>query len=389
MLKLYIFNPEHDMAMANGSAGFQAPESAVLLAENLSTLPCWYADGDAIVLSADKLDAPFSSPLIKQDTVAPYSEEIAGEWMPEPWGWDAAVAKTFHANGIDGKLIPSVAKLNMVRELSHRRISSAAMEYLRERTGDANIFPQPAVELKTISEINDFMDRNGRVVLKAPWSGSGRGVLWAERMLTPSIAGWCKRVLERQGSVMGEVAMERVQDFAMEFKVTSQGVIFAGYSLFSTETTGVYRGNRLLSNEDIERELTYYIDKELLDKTKEHLIAFLTERLKGSYVGYVGVDMFIFRADNSFKLNPIVELNLRMTMGMVARIFYDRFVDKGSHGWFSIDHNPPGVLLADHKQQTLDYPLSVSDNRILEGYMSLCPVTSESVYRASVILQKK
>lgn len=389
MQKIYLFNPEHDMAMANGSAAFSAPESAVLLAENLSLLPCWYADGDAAILSADKFDAPLFSPLIRNTSVMPYSVDIMSEWVPEPWGWDAAVCKTFKVNGIDVKLLPPGSKLETIRQLSHRRVASEAMGFLRAKSDNSGQFPLPAVELKSIPDINDFMAENGRVVLKAPWSGSGRGVFWAERMLTPSIAGWCKRVLERQGSVMGEVAMERVQDFAMEFKVSPQNVTFAGYSLFATENTGVYRGNRLLSNEDIENELTAYVSKELLSQTKENLTSFLSEKIVGRYSGYVGVDMFVFRDDNVFKLNPVVEINLRMTMGMVARIFYDRFVDPGSHGWFSIDHNPPGTLLCDHKQQSADYPLSVVDNRIVEGYMSLCPVTSESVYRASVILQKK
>ena len=147
-----------------------------------------------------------------------------------------------------------IEKIEEYKSLAHRRLTIDAMNYLRTRSIYPNSLPQLAVELTTMAEVNAFATKYKEVVFKAPWSGSGKGVFWSSGQLTPSLSGWCKRVIEKQGSVMGEVAYDRVQDFAMEFKVGRGDVAFAGYSLFFTEGSGIYRGNYLLSNEDIETE---------------------------------------------------------------------------------------------------------------------------------------
>ena len=80
---------------------------------------------------------------------------------------------------------------------------------------------------------------------------------------------------------------------------------------------------------------------------------FLKEKVAKVYNGFVGVDMFVYSEardagcdaqDVEYKINPVVEFNLRMTMGMVARVVYDRCVQKGVRGMFTIDHLPPGQL---------------------------------------------
>ena len=46
---------------------------------------------------------------------------------------------------------------------------------------------------------------------------------------------------------------------------------------------------------------------------------FLAGRFSGRYCGYVGVDMFVYESDGGFRLAPCVEMNVRMTMGLLAR----------------------------------------------------------------------
>ena len=114
---------------------------------------------------------------------------------------------------------------------------------------------------------------------------------------------------------------------------------------------------------------------------------FFTENLS-NYSGYFGVDMLIFkRIDGSFGIYPTVEINLRMTMGMVARLFYDRFVVDGTQGEMRIDHiTENGNLLADDADKKIKYPLTIIENRIQKGYLSLCPITEGTHYRACVII---
>ena len=388
MSRLYYFNPDHDLALANGSAHFQAPESAVSFAEDLSLLPCWFAEEVASeVLSDQEFGDELNVLGLDVATIPLFSKDKIEEFKVEPWGWDLAVRKFFQNNGVSEKLLPTIEKIEEYKQLSHRRLTIEAMDYLRSRSMYPDSLPQAAVELKTSAEVNAFASKHPEVVFKAPWSGSGKGVFWSSGALTPSLSGWCKRIIEKQGSVMGEKAYGRVQDFAMEFKVGRGDVTFAGYSLFFTEGSGIYRGNYLWSNEDIEAELTKYVSVDYLRWIRDELANFLRERVAKTYTGFVGVDMFVYEEEGTYRIDPVVEFNLRMTMGMVARVIYDRCVEKGVKGVFTIDHLPPRQLLRDHTIQTEENPIEIENNRFKRGYFSLCPVTENTVYRAAIMLK--
>ena len=48
---LYIFNPEHDLALASGETNYMAPASARRMASELALLPMWYAEEGSAVLA--------------------------------------------------------------------------------------------------------------------------------------------------------------------------------------------------------------------------------------------------------------------------------------------------------------------------------------------------
>lgn len=188
---------------------------------------------------------------------------------------------------------------------------------------------------------------------------------------------------------MAELAMDRVMDFAMEFKIEQGKSEFVGYSLFFTEGQGAYRGNRLMSNERIAEIISEWIPAEELDDVERELITFMDSNLAKAYEGFVGVDMFIYRGKEGFMLNPVVEINLRMTMGMVARILYDKYVSPDSEGMFTVEHMTPGRLMVHHQWQEQNEKMEYdAEGRFVKGYLSLCPITENSLYRASVQLTK-
>ena len=54
--KLYLFNPEHDMALANFTPYYQPPQEIVRMGEELSYLPLWYAcPGEEVMLADPQL----------------------------------------------------------------------------------------------------------------------------------------------------------------------------------------------------------------------------------------------------------------------------------------------------------------------------------------------
>lgn len=373
MKRLYIFNPEHDMALAANSPNYLAPESALFLASDLATLPRWYAEPGGEVFDRGDLEPVQGDP-------ASYDVVI-------PWGWDQSIRRLLIVNGIDEHILPTVDEINEIRDLSHRRTGVRAMNSLRTALGHKWTFPTPAAELHTVDKVREYAEQNGEIVLKAPWSSSGRGVFWTRADFTASMTGWIKRVIEKQGSVMAELAMERVSDFAMEFRVVDHQARFVGYSLFFTEETGAYRGNRLLSNDKIVGKLSERIPREELTDVREQLLIFLNSVVAPIYNGYVGVDMFIYRGPEGFLLNPVVEINLRMTMGVIARILFDKYVSPDAEGMFLVEHKSPGRLYVHHQWQKEKEKMQYdADGRMMQGYLSLCPVTPNTLYRASIVL---
>ena len=87
--------------------------------------------------------------------------------------------------------------------------------------------------------------------------------------------------------------------------------------------------------------------------------------------------------EHPYAIHPHVEVNVRMTMGIVAHQLYKNFVTPDSEGFFSIDYYSSNeALRTQHEQDTKDYPLIVENGRVSSGYLALTPITPQSRYRA-------
>lgn len=385
MIALHVFNPTHDLAMANGSAHFKAPESILMLTHDLSLLPLWYGhDGDVIISDVQ----PTENPLNIQKIIRPLLEVSKEDFDAIiPWGWNAVILKELQLNGLTPEQLPTEDQVEKIRQLSHRKLTQKALHFLKEHLNSNIHLPKPARLIEDINSIKEEIADGKEIVLKAPWSGSGRGLFWCKDNLTPSILGWCKRILEKQGNIMAEDALDKVQDFAMEFACCEGKSRFRGYSLFYTENQGVYRGNRLMTNQAIEDELGSYVPTEHLHQIQEQLIKFIDQEIAPYYSGPMGIDMIIYKDENGkMQINPMIEINIRMTMGMVARQLYDNHIQEGVKGWFNIEHLPPGEILEAHLHDQQANPIVIEQGKLKSGYLSLCPINDSTTYRARLIL---
>ena len=52
-MKLYLFNPDADLALVNHTEDYIPPTSVRQMAADLALLPIWYADAESIVLIAE------------------------------------------------------------------------------------------------------------------------------------------------------------------------------------------------------------------------------------------------------------------------------------------------------------------------------------------------
>lgn len=386
---LYIFNPEHDLALASGEANYMAPASARRMASELALLPMWYAEEGSAVLAPSAYNLDYVKKIqellgLSVDLITEPELAIEPDLDIRPWGWDVALRKRLSVLGVDEVLLPSMGQLNDLREYSHRSKAVALLPELQLN----EYFCGESYYLKTPEEWKRFVEGRKECLLKAPLSGSGKGLNWCKGIFTSFISGWCTRVAASQGGVIAEPIYNKVEDFAMEFYSDGAGELtFVGYSLFHTGKSGMYEGNCLLSNEAIRKQLAQYIPLEAL-MDLENCLKYRLSALVGTvYKGYLGVDMMICRFPENekpvFRIHPCVEINLRMNMGVIARFLHDRYVRPGSTGRFVIDYHPSeGEALQEHDRMSATYPLEIREGRVYSGYLPLVPVHKRSCYRA-------
>lgn len=386
---LYIFNPEHDLALASGETNYMAPASARRMASELALLPMWYAEEGSAVLAPSAYNLGYVKKIqellgLSVDLMTEPELAIEPNLDIRPWGWDVALRKRLSGLGMDEALLPSMEQLDGLREYSHR---SKAVSLLPELQLN-EYFCGESYYLKTQEEWKTFVEERECCLLKAPLSGSGKGLNWCKGIFTPFISGWCTRVAASQGGIIAEPIYNKVEDFAMEFYSDGTGeVTFMGYSLFHTGKSGMYEGNRLFSNEAIWKQLSQYIPSKVLTDLENCLKYRLSALVGTVYKGYLGVDMMICRFPENekpvFRIHPCVEINLRMNMGVVARFLYDRYVRSDSTGRFVIDYHPSeGEALQEHERMSATYPLKIREGRVYSGYLPLVPVHRRSCYRA-------
>lgn len=346
----HIFNPQHDLALSEGSPWYRAPKSALQFAADCALLPIWYADEGDSVISPMPDNVWWHGmcgrfPRLKNIDI---KQNIANGDILEPWGQDAEVYYRL-------KTEPQV-DITRIKELSDRKMTCRAFEHLRKH-GVTGLPTTPAT-LTTIEEIDRFIKNNDRWVLKLPLSGSGIGVIKGDRSLDEGMRNRLINELKRNGHIMGEPYYDKVIDFAMEFHRAKDGkCFFDGYSLFTTTEKGIYAGNLLASNAVIESRIALHIAKERLLVTQRVLSEFISKEYTG-YAGPIGVDMMVYKDGTNYRLNPVVEINVRHTMGMVARHFFDNFLNSESEGWLRI--------------------LRLNHDAIPAGAIQLCPITEDT-----------
>ncbi|MBR4070801.1 MAG: hypothetical protein IKK16_06360, partial [Bacteroidaceae bacterium] len=178
---------------------------------------------------------------------------------------------------------------------------------------------------------------------------------------------------------------------AMEFYSDGTATKFAGYSYFLTDERGAYQSNILASNDEIERMLSQYIAPATLHEIRDALCTITTSLITPHYKGYLGIDMIVYRdKQGQILLHPCIELNLRMSMGMIARIIADRYLSPTTQGTYHVHYEPDTARLqALDKQLSTQNPLRIVNSKITSGYLALTPIMSDTHYLAYINVKEK
>lgn len=327
-MKLHIFNPEHDIALAYGTESITLPHAIQEFKMNLGYIPAlWANDGDCVLVD----DVPYALKALAKthrchaDVVFVTIDDLkAADFSSiDPWGWDLSLRSMLSKSGIiiNGKDLCDVVDdriLTDVKHFSNRSHTSALLKLIR--AGIEDMTCGESFYVTHPEDIFNLVEKYGQVVVKAPWSSSGRGVKYlSEKEVCPSKLGWIKNIINRQGGLCVEPYHNKVKDFAMEFYSHGDGHIsYCGLSLFNTDGVS-YTGNVIASESYKMELLSKYVSEEMLTRIRENIIKVFSSYLSGSYQGPFGVDMMIVSGGaNGFLLNPCIEINLRRTMGHVA-----------------------------------------------------------------------
>lgn len=333
-MKLHIFNPEHDLALASNLRQFTAPHAGRQLRSDLSFIPALWADEGDLVLVDDIDNARdkvrhlggYLVDKVEFITKVQLAHFIKTEFLDgvHPWGWDLSLKGELEHIGIPEIALPGDAILNKVRALSSRQW---AAEHL-----------QSGVRfVQSVAEVKSLVREWGKAVIKAPWSSSGRGVRFVsadefrEGSDYPSFERWVGNIIYRQGGVTVEPYYNKVMDFGMEFEMVDGKVLYRGLSLFDT-IKNAYSGNVLCPEDKKVEMMARYVSPERLLQIRQHVIDVMEPALKGIYSGPFGVDMMIYAKEQNlpasdgassdvqddFGVNECIEVNLRRTMGHVA-----------------------------------------------------------------------
>ena len=377
MNSIKVFNPEHDMALANGDRHFIAPR-------NIREMAC---------------------------DLAPLMEFIEGDEILV-WGWDHAIKTRLLRMGIAEGELPTDTALTVLRACSERQ---SAHHLLRAFHADHPEGPYigESILAHSLDDIAAYATLHGHIILKDPLSSSGKGLRhvnineddndnenfqWVASS-SPSLSkveNWANALIRRHDYLTAEPYYDKVQDFAMEFFIRDGLCCFIGYSLFNTNPHGRYESNLLMEDEKIESMLARYIPHSALHEVRDWVIAHSHYIIPTGWDTtrhplYFGIDMMVvnfqFSIFNSqFRIHPCVEINLRLNMGIIAHEVRRTLLAPGVEGTFYVTAFPSEEAACQFcREQTEKYPPVYREGKMVSGYHPLTPIQPHTRHHAYII----
>lgn len=387
---IHCFNPQNDLALANGSAYFTPPKSAVDLCVSGACLPIWYGNPGDFFFGSVKRDW-FEATLEAFDRnilprIYPRPDDVA-----MPWGWSPAQLHYFRKAGFAAANLPSEQLVDRWRQLAGREVTAPVLAAIIKEESQLTccenelLLPRLA---RTEREAFEHIEKLGVAMLKLPWSGSGRGQQVTDRTTRMELIRRISGMIARQGAIEVSPYYKKKLDFAMLWKNGE----FVGYSLFTTDSHGGWLRNILFSDVEIENVIQQQLARPFdFGTLRERMTAHLGELSKKySYDGPFGVDFIVadppeFCRERDHRMIIPVEINVRHTMGHVAHAIRDNILDDGVAGIFEIRQSseikePYYHIKQSCPNQVLNMPTIelngmpvVRNHRLVEGSLDLVP----------------
>ncbi len=328
MISTKVFNPEHDMALANGDKHFIAPRNIREMAHDLAPL-LEFVEEDGVLV----------------------------------WGWDHAIKSQLLRMGVAAETLPTDGALTALRQCSERASAHRLLHAFHADHPDGPYIGE-SILAHSLNDVAAYASRHGHIILKDPLSSSGKGLRHVNKgglPLSPSRGGgtpdnsktipkeplqgslehskkhcpskvggraernemeqsgggmyssssplgkienWANALIRRHGYLTAEPYYNKVQDFAMEYCVREGQCRFIGYSLFNTNAHGRYESNLLMEDEKIETLLAQYIPHSALHEVRDWVISHFTHIIPAEWDTphhplYFGIDMMVVKTTDN------------------------------------------------------------------------------------------
>ena len=206
-MTIRIFNPEHDIALASNMERFTAPHAGRLLRSDLCYLPVlWSNDGDVVIVDdIDFAESAYRKLKVDRKPAVEFCtmEQIAhvlSSCTPsaiDPWGWDLAIRFQLLSAGVSEELLPSKNAVQEIRRLSNRKCTTAILENVRK-----GLESETCGKSLYVADYHSFLEclqNEADIVVKAPWSSSGRGVRYfLDGEQAENALNWVNNVIGRK-----------------------------------------------------------------------------------------------------------------------------------------------------------------------------------------------
>ncbi|RKD89959.1 hypothetical protein [Mangrovibacterium diazotrophicum] len=389
--RIFHFNPTCEIAIANGSPYFVPTALLCEFEADLATVMSVLASQNDLVVCREipssrtieewKKWNLMNGKFVTLESLTEHTTaHNSGSFDLQSWGKSPAEANLF-------KFLNSSHWDDNLKQLFERKTSTDFLNCFLERDDLPAEIDRSLNQLVICkeAEIEHLLKRQSPIVLKAPLSSSGRGLLVLRKNeLNNANRQWIKGNLDQQGYLVASSWLNKKLDLSFQFESDGNGGIsYLGHSVFMTNSNGQYAGHYL--NFKLRNKLP--IDEKVLTLISEKLGEELTQSTYSTiYKGIIGIDTLVYLdEDNKLKIHACIEINPRYTMGFLSQQIEQK-IHPESYGHYKIFFDPKGGFQAFAEAEKKINPPTFADGFIRKGFFNLTPADKNCKFGAYVEL---
>lgn len=369
---------------------------------DLATLPLYFAEENDLVVVPQLPNADFINRL-QSIGIAPPAFVTEKELLKNPpseikklcpWGWSPAVHKRLDSLkpncSAEFKASPVFNWKSEYRELYTKKFALQLLTQLIKKYPSQHFISAEEVSevCKTRDQIEDLLAKWDKLMVKAPWSSSGRGLQpITKKPIHPKVWEKLLGIINEQGYAIVEAFQNKQLDLAFQFELQKGAVKYLGISNFSADKKGQYLGNSL---NGLPTELDVEV-KSFAEEISELIVPALIKEISKSelaknFEGYFGVDTLIFRdKKGTLKVNPCLEVNVRYNMGLLS-LYLEKLVLANRKGRFRTYYNSQKSFSEFCIEMSAEHPLVIEEQKIASGFFPLTAYSEDTEFGAYLLV---